>query len=299
MSTETPRGGTPKKRPSLWQADLSSLGKKSDADEAPEHLPFVPSLPSVNLLPRSVRDSILTAKIRRVVAWVLLLVVVVSAGSWYLQTDQITRSENAVSIATARNEQLRSELAAMTPVRRMYEQITRLQGIVTDTLAGQPEAAAVNRRLIAAGELVAGGDITFSSIEVIYSGIPVVGEALNPCPNPDPFSDEIAIGCVTFSASVANREQVSALLRALGTDPMFVGPYVTTTNVSTIEGVGDVVSFTGSAGVSTAGLVTPLTPEEIDAIVNPPKEESSTTTGEDAGATDGQAAETAPTGEAS
>ena len=291
MSAESPRGASGKRR-SLWQADLSTLGRKSDDDSAPEHLPFVPTLPHVNLLPASVRDSILTAKIRRAFAWILLLVLVVSAGVWYLQTDQITRAQSAVSTATARNDQLRGELAAMAPVRRMYEQITRLQGIVTDTLAAQPEAAAVNRRLIAAGEVAAGSDFTFSSIDVIYSGIPQVGDALNPCPNPDPFSTDIAIGCVTFSASVSSRDQVSTLLRALGADPMFVGPYVTTTSVSTIEGVGDVVSFTGSAGVSLSGLATPLTPEQIDAIVNPPEPEP---TGDATASTDGQGADATPT----
>ncbi|MFY9230606.1 MAG: hypothetical protein WAO50_01700 [Candidatus Nanopelagicales bacterium] len=255
---------------SWWQADLSSLGKKGPDDSEPEHAAFVATLPQVNLLPQSVRDGIRATKIVRMFVLLLVLVLVASGALWYLQSDRIAQSERAVADATAKNEALRADLAALAPIRNLYEEITRLNDIVTETLAAQPQAETVIAQLIAAGEQVAGKDITFTSTDVIYNEIPEPGSDLNICPNPDPFNEEITIGCVTFSASVSSRDQVSDLLRVLEANPLFVGPYVTTSNVTVIEGEGDVVSFTGSAGVSTEGLVTALTAEQIDAIVNPP-----------------------------
>ncbi len=270
-------------RRGLLQTDMSSLLRRRRTDgEDPERPRFRPTLPEVNVLPASVRVSIRVRKLVRLFVLLALLLVVASGGVWYLQSDRIARAENAVETATEQNVQLQDDLAALAPIRELYGEITRLQELVATTLAAQPRAAAVITEVIAAGEESAGKDISFSSIDVVYKGIPVPGADLNVCPNPDPFTEEITIGCVTFSATVASREQVSNLLRALGEDSLFVGPYVTTSNVSSVEGQGDVVAFTGSAGISAEGLVTPLTDEEIDAIVNPPAqdEDSSQTSGD-------------------
>lgn len=286
------RDSTRSEQGSFWRADLSSLtGRRASTskDEPVERPAFTPTLPQVNLLPRSVRDAVLTAKIRRAFVALLALVLVASAALWYLQSDRIHAAENAVDAATSTNERVRADLEAMAPVRQMYEQITRLQGVVTDTLASQPRAAVIVSELLAAGEQAAGRNVTFTSIDVVYSGTPGTGDQLNPCPNPDPFTTEITIGCLTFSASVATREQVADLLRALEENPLFVGPYVTTSTVSAVEGDADTVTFTGSAGISTAGLVTPLSDEEIAAIVTPPAETSGT---EEQPSTDGATAGT-------
>lgn len=263
-------------RSSVWRADLSTLTRRPKDrvdDSAPVRTPFTPALPSVNVLPESVRAAIAVRRLVRRFALGGLLIIAISAGVWYLQSDQILQAERSVADATATNTKVRDDLAALTPVRTMYEQITRLQGVVTGTLAAQPQAQFVIEQILAAGTEAGGRDADFASIDVVYNGIPMPGDALNPCPNPDPFGTEIAIGCVTFNASMASREQVADLLRALESNPLFVGPYVTTSTVSSIEGEEDSVRFTGSAGISTEGLTTPLTEEEIAAIIAPPPEE--------------------------
>lgn len=274
---------------SLWQMDLSSLGKKGDeTEERLERPPFEPCLPQVNLLPTSVRDSFAVRRIvRRGVA--ALLVVLLAVGAiWWLQGSTIEQAERDLTAAQSENTRLQGELQALAPVRQMYEQITRLQGLVTTTLAAQPEAAAVLTALDDAAQAAGGGDIRFASVEVDYVGIPAPGGSLNPCPNPDPFGVEPVIGCVTFIATARNRSQVSELLRVLEADPLFVGPYSTSSTVNELEGAADTVSFTGTAGVSLDGLATALTPEQLDAILNPPAPEPTPTatagSGEDEGA---------------
>lgn len=267
---------------SLWQMDLSSIGRKDDAEsqeEAIERAPFVPTLPQVNLLPQKVRDSMAIARIRRWAIAALVGVVVLTGALWWLQGSTIAQAEADLASATAENARLQADLTALAPVQEMYAQITSLQDLVATTLASQPQAAVVIDRLAQAGA-EAGGDIEFTSVDVTYTGIPAAGEALNTCPNPDPFGTDITIGCLTFSANAANREEVSALLRALDADPLFVGPYVTSTTATELAtgGAGnrpqDVVAFSGSTGVSLEALQTLLTPEQVEAILTPPQPEA-------------------------
>ncbi len=277
MSDETPAPRRKRKlvKKSLWKMDLSSMGKKDvDHEDEVEHPPYVPVLPQVNLLPLPVRDSIAIARIRRRLTWVGVLLLVVAGGVWYLQTSQITLSETAVAQATDQNQKLRTDVEALAPVKQMYEQITRLQEVVTSTLASQPQAAVVIEQLAAAGAKAGSGKgVDFASIDITYTGIPKTGQELNSCPNPDPFGAEATIGCITFSASAQDSGQVSDLLRLLEDDPLFVGPYATSLNVTDLEGANGSVAFAGSAGISLEGLKTLLTPEQVDAIINPPAPE--------------------------
>ena len=84
------------------------------------------------------------------------------------------------------------------------------------------------------------------------------------------------MGCVNFSATATDRGQVSELLRVLEGDALFVGPFITSTSVSssTEPGQPTEVSFSGTVGLSPEILETPLTEEQIDAILNPPAPES-------------------------
>lgn len=269
---------------SLWQMDLSSIGKKDDAEAFEDRIerpPFEPALPQVNLLPQQVRDSMAIGRIRNWSLAAIAALLVLAGGLWWLQGSTIERAEADLAAATAENTRLREDVAALTPVKQMYEQITRLQEIVTTTLASQPQAAVVIDRLAQAGTAAGVGDIAFTSVDVSYTGIPQAGEEINSCPNPDPFGTDITIGCLTFAADAENRDQVSALLRALAEDPLFIGPYVTSTTATEVaagpEGTRTetVVAFSGSAGVSLEALKTLLTPEQVEAILNPPKPEAS------------------------
>ncbi len=265
---------------SLWQTDLGSMGKKKGdpQDAVVERPPFQPTLPQVNLLPRQVTDSIAIARIRRWLILAILVLAVVIAGAWWLQGSTIARAEEDLATAEAQNAQVRQDLQALTPVKQMYEQITRLQDLVTTTLASQPQAALVIDRLAQAGT-AAGGDpaVAFTSVDVTYSGIPQPGDDLNACPSPDPFGTDMTIGCLTFNATAGDRAQVSELLRTLDADPLFIGPFVTSTTATEVATGANgnqtraLVAFSGSAGISLEALQTLLTPEQIDAIANPPE----------------------------
>ena len=263
--------------------DVSSLGKKSatDHDGPVERPPFHATLPQVDLLPGEVRDSMAIARIRNWTLVALLVVGALAGGLWWVQGSTIQQAEDSLAAARQQNAVLQAKLTALGPVNAMYNEITTLQDLVTNTLAAQPQASTVIDRLAQAGSSVSGDPIAITNVNVTYTGIPAPGSPLSSCPNPDPFGTSITIGCLTFSATASDRDQVSQLLRLLDEDPFFVGPYVTsTTATETAAGTNgnqtrSSVAFTGSAGVSVDALEAPLTQEQVDAILTPPEAEPS------------------------
>ena len=170
-------------------------------------------------------------------------------------------------------------MEALAPITVLATALESQKALVDATLAGQPQSAVVIDRLEAAGRAASeAGGIGFSNVAVTYQGIPAAGGPLNSCPNPDPFGTEATIGCLTFNATATNRQEVSRLLEVLEADTLFVGPYVTSTALTAAaEGGTSGVAFSGTAGISLEGLETALTPEQIEAIVNPPQPEATTT----------------------
>lgn len=262
--------GKTHKKASFWKMEL---GKKSATldDEDVEHPPFVPTLPRVDLLPASVRQSYALRTVRRWLLLVVVLLVAGVAGVWYLQAGRIADAEATLAQAQAEGADLQGQMEALGPVKAFYTELEGQQALVTSTLSAQPQTALVIERLTASGQEGGGSPVTFSSVEIAYQGVPSAGSPLNGCPNPDPFGTEVTIGCVTFTANAGSRQDVSRLLEAMEADPLFVGPYVTSTSLTAgATGTGTSVTFTGTTGVSPDALETPLTAEQLEAIVNPP-----------------------------
>lgn len=241
----------------------------SAVDQRIERPDFAPALPSVNLLPDSIRQGIAVTKIRKVAAAAVVLLMIAGGGLWWMQGQQIDQALAQRDAVVATGVQLRAKVQALSPIQAMVTQLENQQELVRTALAAQPQASAVITRLVEAGQQGADQGIAFDSISVTYYPIPGPGGTLNPCPDPDPFGTEVAIGCLTFTARAVERDQVAALLRAMEADPLFVGPYVSNTTVAALAD-GQSVTFSGSAGISPDGLQTPLSDEQIQAILTPP-----------------------------
>lgn len=271
------RAKKPEVKKSFWQMDI---GKGTKAvDDVVDHPPFVATLPRVDLLPPAVGQSIALRKVRRTIVTVLALLALAAGGLWYVQGSRIDDANAALAQAQAESTAIQAQMAALAPIKEMYLQINSQKDLVRTTMASQPQSAAVFSHLSAAATEAGGATpVDFSSVSIVYQGIPKTGDVLNACANPDPFGSDISVGCVAFEATAGTREQVSALLRVLAADPMFIGPYVDSSTISTdVTGVEGKVVFSGTSGISTAGLEVPLTDEEVQAILNPPKPADDTT----------------------
>lgn len=262
------RGGTDDAR----RSSGFRLTRRHDHAEAPVvREPFAPTLPQVNLLPTKVATSIALGKLRRRSIWALVAILLAFATLWVLQQPAITQAQLGVDAATEKNAQLATRVKALAPIEQMVTQLKRQQTLVTTTMSSQPRASEVATHLTAAAAKAGRPAITFVSTNVAYQGLPAPGGVLNPCPNPDPFGSRITIGCITFSANATSHQQISEFLTALEADPWFVGPFVSSSTSSTdsvTQKVG--ILFTGSVGVSTDALATPLTPAQLKAITEPP-----------------------------
>ncbi|MDO9486405.1 MAG: hypothetical protein Q7K25_10140 [Actinomycetota bacterium] len=233
------------------------------------------ALPQVNLLPSDVAESIALRKIRRASILGLVLLFLVAALVWALQIPGIRASQDSLSQAQATNAAEQAQVQALAPIAQMVAEIKRQQSLVNTTMATQPKAAAISWRLFAAAASAGAPAIQFTTLSMSYTPASASGAAESSCPDPDPFAQRISIGCVTFSATAASREQVSRLLTALGKDPLFVGPYVNSSMLAGATAGGQQsVSFTGTVGISPIGLVTPLTKEQKALLLNPPADSS-------------------------
>lgn len=276
-SSSKSRSGPQTKVP-FWKRDLSSMRSQGPSAEIDVDVrePFVPRLPVVDLLPAAVRVSISAAHIRRRLYLVVSLMAAAAAVVWLLQAGQISRAESDLAAEQARSTQLTARMQALAPIQQLNDEIASQQDFVQTTLAAQPLAASVISTLVDTAD--AAGITGISAVAVAYHGIPAAGAALNPCPTSDPFAPEITVGCVTFSATASNRAEIASLLTLLEQDPLFVGPYVSSTTVSAGD-TGSEVSFSGTVGVGVPALATPLTDEELQAIVAPPIPEPAPTDG--------------------
>jgi len=253
----------------FWSMEI---GKKSAGDEKVEHPDFVPTLPRVDLLPASVRSRQSRRRVIRILLALLAVLVLAGLALWWLQGSRIDEAQANLDAALTQQQAVQQKVASLAPVKEMYTQIQGQKDLVDSTLASQPQATAVLQHLNEVAAQAGGADpLVFSSASVSYQGLPAAGGQLNVCADPNPFAKNITVGCMTFSGTASSREQISSFLTLMAADPMFVGPYVDNTTIATDPtGASGQVSFSGTSGVSVQGLVKTLTPEQIDAIINPP-----------------------------
>jgi hypothetical protein len=267
-----------KEKKSFWSMEI---GKKGPVDDGVDHPEFAATLPSVDLLPQAVRESIALHGVIRWFAVLLALIVLAGAGLWYLQGGRISEAEASLAQAQAEKQSIDKKIADLAPIKEMYTQIRGQQELVNTTLAAQPKATEVLLHLYEVAKTSTGPKgIQFSSASVMYGGIPKPGDESNLCPNPKPFTEGITVGCMTFEGSAIDRQHIAAFLTAMEADPMFVGPFVDSSTIALSgTGEGSRVAFTGTTGVSVDALEQPLTPEQIQAISNPPKADDTSSGG--------------------
>lgn len=242
-----------------------------DLDADVVRIAFVPTLPQVNLLPPQVGEAMAIARVRRTALLVGALIAVVAGLVWFLQEPAITASQQALATAQAINATEQAQVQALSPIAQMVTQIKGQEALVTSTLTTQPKASVLYSHLLAAARATGAPAMRFTTLSAAYLGAPAAGGAVSSCPNPDPFAAQVAIGCVTFSATAGGRDQVSRLLVALARDPLFVGPYVNSSMLTaqSVGGAPATVSFTGTVGLTPAGLATHLTDAQVRALIAP------------------------------
>jgi Tfp pilus assembly protein PilN len=249
----------------FWKLEIR---RKQPSSIEVEHPEFERTLPSVNLIPASVRESIAVRKIRRGYVFGFLAILVVVTLVWLMQNGSILEQEARLTAAQNESVTISSQVEALAPVEQLYQQITTQEAFITDAVASEALTSGLLEQLRA----VAGADVDYSSLSVSFTGIPKPElsanpeTALNECPNADPFGKDITIGCLTFSAQATSRADVSKFLVRAERNAFLVGPYVTASTITQDADGNNRLNFSGSAGISLEALRTSLTTEQIAAL---------------------------------
>lgn len=250
--------------------DASDSRHEAHRDDAVLHAPFTPRLPSVDLLPPSVRTAVRVSKVRRALLGILALILAVSALAWFLQSASIDAAEASLASAEADNASLQKQVGSYGAIKQLNDQITAQEKLVRTALAADPQAADVIARVKAA----AGPGVTLDQLAVTYNGIPdpaqvAVGQQhLFPCPDPAPFTSKIAVGCISITGSTQSRDEISAFLTRAEADPVLAGAFLqSSVYVAASADTPAKVSFTASIGIAPEGLRTPLSPQDQQRII--------------------------------
>lgn len=220
-------------------------------------------LPRVNLLPARVVESIRLSSLVRNSLIALVIFVLAVGVLWWLAGSSIDQAQSRVSAVQAQNASMQARVQELSPIGQVNAQLTQQQDLVHATVSSSTRVVEILTHL----KQAAGTSVNFTDVGLTMTGIPKPGGELNTCTNPDPFKSDITVGCLTFKADAASAADVSRLLAALEADPLFVGPYLSTTSlVPAAEGKAPRVTFDGTAGISVDALVTPLTAEKLEEI---------------------------------
>lgn len=220
----------------------------------------------VNLIPHLVRNSIAVHRIRKIFVWVVVVLIAGLVAIWLLQSAAIMSAQARIDDARAQSESLGAQVKALAPIGQMYALLNDQEGFLTGALSSQVRTADV----VDALKTDAGRRVTFSNLSVTLTGLPrpeAVGAEVTTCPDADPFTTEVIVGCISFTAQGRDREDVANFLERASANPLFVDPYVTTTSVGETGDGAPQVTFSGSAGLSLDALSNPPSTEDREALL--------------------------------
>jgi hypothetical protein len=252
---------------SVLSGDESDPGSSASTPKTAGRQHFAVRLPTVNLLSPAVLEELALGRLRRRFALVAIGLVVLLGAGWAVQTIRVAHAEEELGAQQTRMASLTAQVNALAPIRRFYAAVAQQKDTVTHTMASEILFSRVMAELRArapSGVLVetmsveiqpfsgptdaAGGGTpedapSGAASKAAPTATAPIGTA---CPTPEPFAAAPTLGCITIGGSAVNREAIGSLVTRLGESDLFVGPFISASNVS---GEGRVV-FTGTVGVT-------------------------------------------------
>ena len=219
--------------------------KKVDAEVLPDNssIHYVPSLPEVNMLPASVKETYAAEDLTRKFILGGSTLVVAFAAVWgiSLVTDNINQAKlDEMSSATSAYN---SEAAALAPYSAYRTSVEGKRSDLASKMGTEVNIAEINNRFTLAA-IDAGYEINSLTLSVSGSDAAAAGS----CVNPDPFTPASGIGCLNFSLKDNGNGSMTKLFSTLsGKDSGFVNTYIP----NAIAG-GDGGTVDGSASVTQA-----------------------------------------------
>ncbi|HYO39381.1 MAG TPA: PilN domain-containing protein [Nocardioidaceae bacterium] len=214
------------------------------------------TIPSVNLLSPWAFDALTARRLQERFAVAAVVLVMLLGAGWAVQHLRTGHAERLLADEQKTTARLATRTKELAPVRTYVSSVLAQKQVAQEAMKDEvylsrvmsalesatPTGAKVESITVKVTPPVEGGD---ANAAAAAGGTGDAGEST--CPGPDPFHTRVLVGCVTLTGSAKSRDSVGRMVRNLGSDRLFVEPFISTT--TTAE--GDDVTFTGSVGLST------------------------------------------------
>lgn len=233
--------------------DLKTLFKREPKEPARE--PFVPTLPSVDLLPAQIQDDVKLRRLRWKMGVACLGVVGAVAAGWVVQEGLILSAQHNLDQQQTQQTTLNAQMTTLAPVANFYKSVTNAQTTVQTTMNDEVLTSVVFAHLTAS--LPHGVTLQQANVAVMTGtgaaasnatvSATSTGSGSTGCPVTTPFEPQAPSGCVSIQGHTTSRALVAQWMNALSKDPMFNNVFVPT---STFDPKTGSLTFSGSIGLT-------------------------------------------------
>lgn len=239
----------------------SGKGRKGASRDKSAPEAFVPSLPSINVLPPAVTEREHVERVRRTFAVAAVVAVAAVAGGFVLQSGAISSANDELAAEEARTAQLSGQAAELAPVKTYYVTVEANEATIQQTMSREVLLSDVVDRLYA----TAPPTVDLGTVEIAVSTTPVLPDAAVPvdptagataaCPSPDPYvaAGESA-GCVTITGTAASRAALGDWEAQIARTDLFDNLFISSSAAAAEEGA-KAITFSASVSVTGAAYV--------------------------------------------
>lgn len=226
---------------------------KTPDDSDPDTV-FTPVLPEVDLLPLTLREAAHVLRIRAELFGVALIVAAALSVGFLAQQGLLVAANQSLQSTTNEASMLAQQLAKYQSTKAFYEQIDFNKAQILVNMSKEVDTANVFETLRATSP----NGITLTSVDTtITTSVVGAQNAANPtttttdvaegCPQINLFATGTApaYGCAKVTGSATNRDVLSAWVKAIQQESMFISPFVSESSSS-----GSAVTFTASIGLT-------------------------------------------------
>lgn len=248
--------------PDVDKAGRSGRGSRKGAGRdksSPES--FVPSLPSVNILPPAVTERAHVERLRRTFAVAAGAAVVAVGAVYLLQAGAISSANDDLVAEESLSMQLSAQAAALAPVKVYYATVEANQQTIQQTMSREVLLSDVVEALYATAPV----GVDLGTVSVSVDTQPVAADATAPvdptavvsaaCPSPDPYvvPGESA-GCITITGTSVSRSALGFWQAQVSRSDLFTDLFISS-SATAAEAGANAITFAASVSVTSAAYV--------------------------------------------
>ena len=217
-----------------------------------------PVLPRVNLLPSALADEAARRRLIRIQILIGIAILAVSGAAWSSQFQAVSSAQDALAAAEGKVAEAQNQANTLAPIGEYFTQLQSRLDIAAQLNASQVDYDRIIAEIRAS---MPPGSVLDSL--AITTAMPGENPSGNPDNGPiscgassDPFTVDgrVSLGCVQFSGTVPNRNDITVMLQYLERSKILASPFITQGGTGSTEGVQK-VPFSGTINITDGAAV--------------------------------------------